>query len=498
MMKLLAATVLGLLAVGCAHAPSKPPGQAKPNTAAPQQVALTAAPRTQEVLSADGKLAEVDRKLAAIEADPDIVDDLDSLIEDTPDTESIPAAGEAEAAPVEGGIPLVYNARVQKLISFFQGRGRERFELWLSRSGMYIPMMQRILVEEGLPPDLVYLALIESGFSPYAYSSAAAVGYWQFISATGRRYGLRIDEWVDERRNPDKATRAAARYLRDLYGMFGDWHLAAAGYNAGEGKIARAMRMYDSSDYWDIVEKRYLKPETKDYVPKLIAAITIAKNPQQYGFNPQYFDPLTHSTVMVQGGEDLNRLAYAAGVSFTALKRLNPELKRWLVPPADRLYPLNVPVGAEVAFGERLATAPADLTVPFTEVKLGKHDTLEKVAKLHRVSVADLRTANPKLHVRPGATVRIPIGEDGTRYAEYPAKPRFKTRAVHKVRNGETLQKIAKRYRVNAYTLAEYNGLSTTSRLSSGQRLNIPGKVKKSAHRGKRGKAKRGSRVAKR
>lgn len=455
-----------LIAAACAHAGPAPASSASYGMAAANPVtaasAVAAAPED-----------ELDGGPGAAEGGSDFVTDLDKLIAETPDAEALGAAT-APAPAVDGGIPLVYNKRVEKLIRYFQGRGRERFELWLSRSGAYIPLMQGILVDEGLPPDLVYLALIESGFSPYAYSSASAVGFWQFITPTGRRYGLRIDDWVDERRNPEKATRAAARYLRDLYGMFNDWHLAAAGYNAGENKIARAMRKYDADNFWDLVEGRYLKAETKDYVPKLIAAITIAKDPAAYGFNPVYQQPVTHAVVTVAGGEDLRRLAYAAGVTFGALKRLNPELRRWLTPPGEA-YVLAVPVGAEVDFATRLVAAPVDGGLPFHRVTLGKRDTLETVAALHQVSVADLKLANPGLRVKPGAEVVVPVGDDGVRFAERPPRTRWKTRAVVKVKHGDTLTAIARRYRVSAAAIAEYNGLD--GELRAGQRLKIPGKA---------------------
>lgn len=451
----------------CAHAAQPAPVASTVPAAAPIHGANTTAVLEPSALDA------LDEQLGAIESDPDFVTELDNLIEDTPDVEAIADAPAAAVSSDEPGIPLVYNARVQKLITFFKGRGRERFELWLSRSGAYVPLMQAILVNEGLPSDLVYLALIESGFSPYAYSTAAAVGFWQFIPPTGRRYGLRIDDWMDERRDPVKATHAAARYLKDLYGLFGDWHLAAAGYNAGENKIARAMRKYDATTFWGIVEGgRYLKPETKDYVPKLIAAITIAKDPAAHGFNPQYHDPFTHATVTVAGGTDLRRAAYAAGVTFTIIKRLNPELRRWVTPPNKAAYALRVPVGAEAGFAERLAAAPEDGGMPFQEVTLGKKDTLEKVAALHNITVADLKLANPKLSARPGARLLVPIAEDGLRYAERPPKGRA-TRGVVKVRRGDTLSGLARKYGVSAAALAKHNGIKGSA-LRAGQRLRIP------------------------
>ncbi len=395
------------------------------------------------------------------------VEEVDSLLEDTPDAEAIDSPAAVEEVE---GIPLVYNDRVQRFMHYFQNNGRERFELWLSRSGAYIPLMQEILVEEGLPPDLVYLALIESGFSPHAYSVAAAAGYWQFIASTGKRYGLRIDHWVDERRNPVKATRAAARYLKDLYELFGDWHLAAASYNAGEGRIARAIRRYRTQDYWKLIEYRHLARETRDYVPKLMAAITLAKNPQNYGFSPQYMDPLDFTTVSVAGGEDLTRLAFAADVSYAELKRLNPELRRWVTPPDQLEYALAIPTEAAEGFFERLMAVPATVSTPMREITLAKGDTLERIASVHRVEPDDVRYLNPDVAFKAGARIRIPIGQDGTRLAD---RPRTIVKYV-RVRSGDTLSGIARRHRVDFRKLARYNGIRPNSILRVGQTLKIP------------------------
>jgi len=225
----------------------------------------------------------------------------------------------------EGAFSGITNP-IEKFIRYFQTRGRNRFELYLSRSGKYVGMMQKILVRYGLPEDLVYVALIESGFSPKAYSVAKAAGPWQFISATGRRYGLRIDWWADERRDAEKSTHAAASYLRDLYGMFESWPLAAAAYNAGEGKIQKAVMRYKSDDFSELIRHRYLKQETKDYVPKMLAALTIAKDPEKYGFGDvAYEDPIDLRTVTVPGGTDLEALARLLEIPVEEVRDWNPE-----------------------------------------------------------------------------------------------------------------------------------------------------------------------------
>ncbi|MGZ3536586.1 MAG: lytic transglycosylase domain-containing protein, partial [Thermodesulfobacteriota bacterium] len=190
-------------------------------------------------------------------------------------------------------IPIVINGRVEQFIQFFQTTIRHKFITWLARSEKYIPFMKGVLKEHGLPEDLVYLSLIESGFDPNAYSRAKAVGLWQFMYFTGKRYGLRSNWWVDERRDPEKSTIAAAKYLKDLYEMFACWYLAAAGYNAGEYKIINAIKRYKTEDFWKLANYRYLKRETKDYVPLMIAATLVAKEPEKYGFTGvEYQEPL--------------------------------------------------------------------------------------------------------------------------------------------------------------------------------------------------------------
>ncbi len=232
-------------------------------------------------------------------------------------------------------IPLTLNSKVEYFLYYFQTSGKQSFSRWLSRSSRYIPMMKEILKREGMPEDLVYVAMIESGFQMHARSWANAVGPWQFISDTGRRYSLRIDQWIDERKDPVKATTAAALYLKELYGMFnGDWYLAAAGYNAGENKILRAISMYNTSDFWEISRGSYLKRETKEYVPKLLAAAIIAKDPARYGFSDiAYLPPIEYDTVTIPSRTDLDLVAKLCGTTYESIKELNPDLRHWCTPP---------------------------------------------------------------------------------------------------------------------------------------------------------------------
>src|SRR5438477_10340496 len=247
-------------------------------------------------------------------------------------------------------IPVELNDAVVAYIRFFQTDAREHFAKWLSRSPRYIPLMRTVLERGGLPLDTVYLAMIESGFRASAYSFAKAAGPWQFVVGTSRRYGLLTDFWVDERRDPSKATVAAAKYLKDLKARFhGDWYLAWAGYNAGEGRISRAIRNEKTTDFWRMMGKgRTLRAETKHYVPKLIAAALIAKHPERFGFRVDYEEPREFEEVRVPDATDLHVLAKAADISFEEFRDLNPELRRFCTPPGG--WTIKLPPGKRDGF----------------------------------------------------------------------------------------------------------------------------------------------------
>jgi len=243
-------------------------------------------------------------------------------------------------------IPVVYNDATKKWIKYFSGRGRKHFKRYAERAGRYAPVLSKILNDQGLPRDLIYLSMAESGFSNKARSWAKAVGPWQFMPYTGRRYGLEVDFFIDERRDPLKATVAASMYLRDLYERFGAWELAMAGYNAGEGKIGRAIRRYKTKNFWKIRRGRYLRAETKNYVPKIMALAIIGKNLSTFGFNEIEFEKaLDFEEIAVKGNTDLYKVAEAVGVTFEEMKTYNPEILRWQVAPHLTEYSLRVPVG---------------------------------------------------------------------------------------------------------------------------------------------------------
>ena len=315
-------------------------------------------------------------------------------------------------------MPIVINKNVNSFIRYFQTRGRKTFTKWLERTPAYMPMISGILEEAGLPLDLVYLALIESGLNPYAYSRARAAGMWQFIPGTAKLYGLRVDWWIDERRDPEKATLAAATYLSALNSMFDSWYLAAAGYNAGEGKIKRAIKTHKTSDFWELAShKRPLKRETKEYVPKLIAAILIAKDPARYGFTGMnYNEPVLYEKVNVPSPTDINIIAEAAQTDVEEIKSLNPELKRWFTPPDYKNYEVKVPLGKGELVREKLESMPKQELIKFLIHKVKRGETLSQIARRYGTELKPLMYLNAIKNVRrlkPGDQIAVPVRAAG-------------------------------------------------------------------------------------
>lgn len=244
-------------------------------------------------------------------------------------------------------LPVTYNRRVSHWINYFQTRGKTWFRGWLEKSTRDMPFIQKELRNEGLPQDLAFMAMIESGFDPYAHSHANAMGPWQFIQPTAVRYGLRVNWWLDERRDLKKSTRAAIRYMRDLYAEFGSWYLVAASYNMGENGLRRQIQKHKTKDFWQLARAGALPQETMDYVPKILAAMLIAKAPSLYGFRDiAQMDPLDYEVVMVRSGTDLGQLADHLGVTRKALKDLNAEVMLGYIPMQIEKHPVRVPRGS--------------------------------------------------------------------------------------------------------------------------------------------------------
>jgi membrane-bound lytic murein transglycosylase D len=310
-------------------------------------------------------------------------------------------------------IPIVINDKVEHFIHLFQTTIRYKFVTWLARSEKYIPFMRNLLKEYGLPEDLVYLALIESGFDPYAYSRSKASGPWQFIYLTGKRYGLRVNWWIDERRDPEKSTIAAAKYLKDLYEMFACWYLAAAGYNAGEYKIIKAIKRYRTEDFWKLTKHQYLKQETKNYVPLMIAAAIVAKDPEKYGFTDvEYQEPLRYEKVKVPELTALPLIAKACETSLEEIKDLNPELRREVTPPNENEYEIKIPFGKKDLFQENFEALQPLEKFQFKTHLVRKGETLKRIAKLYRVDLEpllEINHLNKASRVLKGMNLSIPI-----------------------------------------------------------------------------------------
>lgn len=304
------------------------------------------------------------------------------------------------------------DAAVSKQITLYTVKIREKFSLWLSRSGKYLELMKGILKERDIPEDMVFLPLIESGFNPNAYSPAKAAGYWQFIASTAKRYGLQINWWRDERRDPVKSTVAAANYLKDLYEIFGSWNLAMAAYNAGEGKIIRALKRTKADDYWSLLPTNQIKRETKDYVPKFIAASLIAYSPEDYGFdNLEFHPPLSYETATLNFPVDLDVAADCAETSLDIIRGLNPELKRWCTPPDLREYPLRIPEGKKEIFFENLSRVPENERFTVDVYTAKKRDTFKSISKKTGVPVAVILDLNDMEKIMPlsaGTKIYLP------------------------------------------------------------------------------------------
>ncbi len=301
---------------------------------------------------------------------------------------------------------------IDKNIVFFSERLKERFSIWLERSARYLEIMKDILAERGLPEELVFLPIIESGFNMNAYSRASAVGPWQFIAGTAKRYGLTIDWWRDERKDPVKSTEAAANYLRDLYKMFGAWHLALAAYNAGEGRIMRALKSTGADDYWDLLKTRKIHPETKEYVPRYIAATKIARTPHNYGFEGlDYHEPFDFEEVTITEPLDIDIIALAAETTPKVIRELNPELRRWCTPFNERQYTIRVPVGSKELFFENLETIPKEERVSVDTYIIQKGDTIKKVAQKTGFPVGVILAMNSLEGIeslKPGERLNLP------------------------------------------------------------------------------------------
>jgi membrane-bound lytic murein transglycosylase D len=372
---------------------------------------------------------------------------------------------------------MILNDSVENHLEYFKTRGRDVFQLWLDRSARYIPVMKGIFREKNLPEDLVYVAMIESGFNPYAVSWARAVGPWQFMPATGKLYGLKIDWWIDERKDPIKSTNAAAEHLKDLHNLFGSWPLALASYNAGAGKVQRAVLRTRSDDFWDLKASRYIRKETKNYVPRYMAATIIAKNPGAYGFIVSQYEPYKFDEVVVEESTDLRLIARCAECTYAELKELNPELRRWVTPPLYSRYTVRIPAGKKEKFLTNYAAIPPEQKIKWERHEVRKGETLAGLAKQYNTTPQAIRDINGlrKNRIVPGKHVLIPLDINSkTQDMSYltPEQGSKQQQILYRVRRGETLTKIARRHNVTVADIREWNkGIGSTVR--AGQKIKL-------------------------
>lgn len=396
-------------------------------------------------------------------------------------------------------VPLIQNSQVNRHLVYYTLRRPEVMETWRERAEIYKPMMLRIFKEEGLPEELVYLAFIESGLNPTARSWASAVGMWQFISATGRVYGLEINWWVDERRDPEKATRAAARHLKDLYNIWGDWHLAMANYNISPRGLNRAIRRAGGvKDYWAAYP--YLPRETRGYVPGFIATTMINMNPEEFGFKRSYGqESYSYDLVEVDGLMPLDELAKAIDISTDELKEFNPELLRWATPPGSK-YPLKIPKGKKEKFLIAYKDIPketANQSITMHTVRSG--ESIGLIARKYGTTVSGIYASNENLSniIYPGQVLAVPLpaGSQSKLSANKPtnqksgtttsrssrstaSKPANTSKITYQVKTGDTIGHIAEWYDVRAWNIRTWNGIGNTIRVGQNLTIYVPNSLK--------------------
>jgi membrane-bound lytic murein transglycosylase D len=490
------------LLVGCAgrqHAPAMapnpgaaalPPAPAEsPTRPSPAEALLLPPAPALDSLVPPEELAAEMRIAADSAADEAVLEEL----EDATPADDDASDDALTPAPVRWDIDVdTYNShdRVQYYLDFFQGKGRERMGIWLSRMPRYEPMIRARLQAEGLPGDLVYLALIESGFSNTATSRAKAVGMWQFMKRTAKGYGLRVDSWVDERRDPYRATDAAARHLKRLDRQFGSVYMAAAAYNAGAGKVSRGVRrlpddddadsLYSDATFFRLYDTKLLRRETKDYVPKLIAAARIAKEPARYGFRIEPVGPPVYDSIIVPTMTGLDVIARLADTTVAAVREMNPQYLRLATPPGIASV-VRIPAGRGASTVAAYAKVPPERRITFVEHTVRRGETMSGIAHRYRVSLRLLTEANPRLRgrtLRPGALVIVPTGgaisTSVARRMADPVEPASSSpTGFHRVRRGETLSGLAAEYGVTVRQLRSWNSLEESEGIRAGQRLRV-------------------------
>lgn len=380
---------------------------------------------------------------------------------------------------------LIINNDVKFHMDAFKNGKRGEFTKWLSRSGKYIGMIQDIFKNKGLPEELAYTAMIESGFSPRAISRAGARGLWQFMEGTGRRYGLNVTRWVDERFDPIKSTIAAANYLSDLYSLFNSWFLAQAAYNAGEWKVFRGLLTARTNDFWQLCRTRLLRQETKQFVPLILAATIISKNPVEHGFSVEYLEPEEYEEIIIREPTDLRQIAAIINISHERLRELNPELRTWLTPFGVDEYKLKIPGGTKEKFEEDFQNMYSDYWIKWKIHRVSKGQTIGQVAHLYNTTPAAIIKTNAlqSSRIRLGAELLIP-SDNKEGISPPPGESIHVT--LHRrdflpggveinytVKKGDTVSSIARTFGVKTIDIISLNNLDKNGRINPGNVLRI-------------------------
>ena len=377
--------------------------------------------------------------------------------------------GETKFTVVEdrdGHMPLVRNKQVDQFINYFQTKGKKQFEIWLKRYAKYENLILPILAEHEMPEELMYLAMIESGLNPKAYSKANASGMWQFIYSTGKQYGLERDWYMDERRDPVKATHAACKYLKDLYKKFDNWNLALAAYNCGEGRVLRASKLHQTYDFWQL---HSLPRETRNYIPYFLSAAIIAKFPEKYGFKVETAEPFTYEIVNLEKSADLAVLARVAGLKASVLRDYNPELRQSATPTIEN-YPLKLPVGKKSPFLSAWNAIPQDerFAPQFIVHRVRYGESLWTISKKYNISIHDLAAVNKirnKNRVKVGQKLNVPLKGGQTWGNRDNGGPPGYTKRIYRVRKGDTLGQIAENFNTRASKIRRWNNMKYGSHI---------------------------------
>ncbi|HXP16451.1 MAG TPA: transglycosylase SLT domain-containing protein [Terriglobales bacterium] len=387
---------------------------------------------------------------------------IDAVNEVTPRVDaSVKAQAEAEVKATHSDLPLMLTDPVAGYINYFSNRGRDTLEHALERSGRYRDMIQSTLKQEGVPQDLIYLAQAESGFHPLALSRVGARGMWQFMSSRARGYGLQRNLWVDERQDPEKSTRAAARHLKDLYNEFGDWYLAMAAYNSGPGSVQSAVKRTGYADFWELYKRNVLPKETRNYVPIILAVTIMAKNPRQYGLDSLVPEqPVPYDAVKIDYAVDLRLVAQCLDISPATLQDLNPSLLR-LTTPAGRPFELRLPTGTKERYLAAIEPIPPQMRVWWRYHEVAQGDTLASIARTYRTTALAIARENHlqagnELEAESKLIIPIPPGkhaatEDGASYARGAVR--------YRIRRGDTVQTVADNFGLPPTMIRRWNHL---------------------------------------